>query len=126
MKDVRPTILVVEDEPQIRRFLKASLDAEGYRIVEAGDARRARIDAGMHKPDMALVDLGLPGGDGFLVLERMGAIPRLASIPVIVLTARDPASSEAQAIGLGARRFFQKPVDNDTLLLAIAEALKDA
>jgi len=119
-------ILIVDDDGDIRLGLSVRLRASKYTTVFAADGVSAIAAAQRERPDLILLDLGLPGGDGFLVLERMGAIPRLASIPVIVLTARSPASSEAQAIGLGARRYFQKPVDNDTLLLAIAEALKDA
>src|SRR5437868_2102140 len=59
MTELRPTILIVEDEPDIRRFLRASLDVEGYRVVESGTGRRGSIDAGTHKPDLAIVDLAL-------------------------------------------------------------------
>jgi CheY-like chemotaxis protein len=65
-----------------------------------------------------LLDLGLPAGDGFVVLERLKAIPRLAVIPVIVLTARDPVETRERAMALGAHAFFQKPADNDELVQA--------
>ena len=64
MSEIRASILVVEDEPEIRRFLRASLAAEGYRVVESSTGRRGTIDAGTHKPDLAIVDLGLPDFDG--------------------------------------------------------------
>ena len=119
-------ILIVDDDADIRLGLSVRLRASKYTTVFATDGVEAIAAAQRERPDLILLDLGLPAGDGFLVLERMGAIPRLAGIPIIVLTARDAASSEAKALGLGARQFFQKPVDNDKMMLAIAEALKDA
>ena len=73
MTDVRPTILVVEDEPEIRRFLRTSLGSEGYRVVEAGNGERGAIEAGTQKPDLAIVDLGLPDIDGVEVIRRIRA-----------------------------------------------------
>ena len=67
----RPTILVVEDEPEIRRFLRAAFGVEGYRTVESASGRRGSIDAGTHKPDLAIVDLALPDIDGVEVIRRI-------------------------------------------------------
>ena len=64
MAELRPTILLVEDEPEIRRFLRTSLGSEGFRMVESATGRRGSIDAATHKPDVAIVDLGLPDGNG--------------------------------------------------------------
>ena len=74
MTEPQPTILVVEDEPEIRRFLRSSLGAEGYRVVEAETGERGAIDAGTHKPDLAIVDLGLPDIDGVEVIRRIRAL----------------------------------------------------
>jgi DNA-binding response OmpR family regulator len=115
-------ILIIDDDPDMRLGLGVRLRAGKYATVFAADGATAIAAAQRERPDVILLDLGLPGGDGFLVLERMAAIPRLASIPVIVVTARDPAASEAKALGLGARRFLQKPVDAETLLAAIEAA----
>jgi len=82
-----PTILVVEDEAEIRQFLRSSLGAEGYRVVESPNGRRAELDAGMHKPDLAIVDLGLPDFDGLEVIRR---IREWSPMPIIVLSARRP------------------------------------
>jgi two-component system, OmpR family, KDP operon response regulator KdpE len=71
MPDPRPTILIVEDEPDIRQFLRSAFALEGYRVVEATSGRRAAIDAGTHKPDLAIVDLGLPDIDGVDVIRRI-------------------------------------------------------
>jgi two-component system KDP operon response regulator KdpE len=85
MSEPRPAILVIEDEPEIRRFLRASLAAEGYRVVEAASGERGAIDAGTHKPDMAIVDLGLPDLDGVEVIRRIRA---WSAMPIVVLSAR--------------------------------------
>ena len=74
-------------------------------------------------PDLILLDLGLPGGGGFVVLERMQHMASLACIPVIVVSASDPKTNEKRALDSGAEAFFQKPVDNDQLMKAIQRAL---
>jgi CheY-like chemotaxis protein len=119
-------ILIVDDDPDMRLGLGVRLRASKYATVFAADGVSAIAAAQRERPDAILLDLGLPGGDGFVVLERMAAIPRLASIPVIVVSAHDPASSEEKARQLGARWFLQKPVDDRALLAAIEEAMKDA
>src|SRR6185437_8640689 len=77
--------LLVEDEPEIRRFLRATLAAEGYRVVESPSGRRGSIDAATHKPDLAIVDLGLPDFDGVEVIRR---IREWSAMPILVLSAR--------------------------------------
>jgi DNA-binding response OmpR family regulator len=74
-------------------------------------------------PDMVRLDLGLPGGDGFLVLERLRKMTEFVALPVIVLSARDPAANKERALKAGAVAFFQKPPDNRELLGAIRNAL---
>ena len=81
MTDPRPTLLVVEDEPEIRRFLRAAFGVEGYRVVESSGGRRGAIDAGTHKPDLAIIDLGLPDVDGIEVIRR---IRKWSPMPIIV------------------------------------------
>jgi len=80
----RPTILIVEDEPEIRQFLRLSLGAEGYRVVESSTGRRGTIDAGTHKPDVAIIDLGLPDMDGVEVVRQ---IRSWSPMPIIILSA---------------------------------------
>ena len=123
MKEAHPTILVVEDEPEIRRFLRASFDAEGYRTVEAANARRACIDAGMHKPDMALVDLGLPGGDG---LEVIRSIRSWSAMPILVLSARSHERSKIEALDAGADDYVTKPFGIGELLARVRAGLRHA
>lgn len=123
MKDAHPTILIVEDEPEIRRFLSASLAAEGYRTVEAADARRGCIDAGMHKPDMALVDLGLPGGDG---LDVIRSIREWSAMPILVLSARSHERSKIEALDAGADDYVTKPFAVGELLARVRAGLRHA
>jgi two-component system KDP operon response regulator KdpE len=91
MTDTRPTVLVIDDEPDLRRLLRTSLGAEGYRVVESGSGPRGAIDAGSHKPDAAIVDLGLPGMDGVQVIRH---IRQWSAMPIIVLSARTQEHSK--------------------------------
>lgn len=116
-------ILIVDDDPQLLLGLSPRLKANGYTIVAAGDAIGAIAVARKETPDLIILDLGLPGGDGFLVLERMRALANLASIPVIVLSARDPGDNKQRALEGGAMAYFQKPPDNHEFLASIRQAL---
>src|SRR6185295_5867367 len=103
--------------------LNLRLRANNYDTAFASDAVMALSIAKKESPDLILLDLGLPGGDGFLVLERLRNIGLLASTPVIVVSARDPQTNEKRALDAGAEAFFQKPVDNEELMRAIGRAL---
>jgi len=116
-------ILIIEDDPDMLRGLNVRLRASEYETTFASDAVMALSVAKKERPDLILLDLGLPGGDGFLVLERMKNVGLLASTPVIVISARDPKTNEKRALDAGAEAFFQKPVDNDQLMKAIWRAL---
>jgi two-component system KDP operon response regulator KdpE len=115
------TVLVIEDEPQIRRFLRASFDAEGYRVVESASGRRATIDAASHKPDLAIVDLGLPDVDGIDVIRR---IRQWSSMPVIVLSARTQERTKIEALDAGANDYITKPFGVGELLARVRAALR--
>jgi two-component system KDP operon response regulator KdpE len=119
----RNKILIIEDDPDLRRGLNIRLRASNYDTAFAADAVMALSIAKKEEPDLILLDLGLPGGDGFLVLDRMKNIAALACTPVIVVSARDPKANEQRALAAGAEAFFQKPVDNDQLMKAIQRAL---
>lgn len=117
------TILVVDDDQDLLGAIVIRLRASNYEVISAADAIQATSLARRSQPDLILLDIGLPGGDGFLVLERMKNNQLTAMIPVIVLTGRDPASNRRRAEEAGAFAFFQKPVDNQALLTSISEAL---
>lgn len=115
-------VLVVEDDQDIRQLLHLQLTAAGYETAFARDAATAVSAARKESPDLVLLDLGLPAGDGFVVMERMKALPELEMVPVIVITARDATQGE-RAVGLGARSYFVKPFDFDELLAGIRQTL---
>jgi len=119
-------VMIVDDDAQIRLGLNARLRANGYETVFAEDCIGAISTALRENPDAVLLDIGLPGGDGFLVLKRMQASNKLAHIPVIVLTAREPHENEKRALESGAMAFFQKPVENEDLLASLAGVLGSA
>jgi two-component system KDP operon response regulator KdpE len=121
MTELRPTILVIEDEPEIRRFLRTSLGAEGYRVVEADTGERGAIDAGTHKPDLAIVDLGLPDLDGVEVIRRIRAWSRM---PVVVLSARAREQAKIEALDAGADDYVTKPFGIGELLARVRVALR--
>jgi DNA-binding response OmpR family regulator len=118
-----PKILIVDDDPDLRQALRLRLRANHFDTVNAGDGYSAIAQAYKEQPDLIILDLGLPAGDGFVVLDRLQRDDKLSNIPVIVLTARDPQSSEQQVLHAGASSFFQKPADNAELLEVIRATL---
>ena len=116
-------ILIIDDDQHLLLGLTARLKTNGYAVVWASDAVGAISVARKEAPDLVILDLGLPAGDGFLVLDRMRILSDLVSIPVIVLSARDPADNKRRALEAGAAAYFQKPPDNHEFLMAIRRAL---
>ena len=116
-------IMIVDDDPDLRQALRLRLRANHYDTVNAVDGYSAIAMAYKEHPDMIILDLGLPAGDGYVVLDRLQKDDKLSTIPVIVLTARDPQSSEQRALQAGATAFFQKPADNAELLELIRATL---
>jgi DNA-binding response OmpR family regulator len=117
------TILIVDDDPDVRLGLHVRLKANHYDVVFAVDGMAGIAEARKHSPDLIILDLGLPAGDGFSVLERLKANDSLSLIPVIVVSARDRNANMDRALKAGAKAFLQKPVDNAELLAAIRQAL---
>jgi len=119
-------IMIVDDDPDLRQALRLRLRANKYETVNAVDGYSAIAMAYKERPDLIILDLGLPAGDGFVVLDRLQKDDKLSSIPVIVLTARDPQANERRVLRAGAAAFFQKPADNAELLDVIRASLNQA
>jgi DNA-binding response OmpR family regulator len=119
-------IMIVDDDPDLRQALRLRLRANHYDTVNAVDGYSAIAMAYKERPDLIILDLGLPVGDGFVVLDRLQKDDKLSTIPVIVLTARDPQGNERHALQAGASAFFQKPADNAELLEVIRASLSQA
>jgi DNA-binding response OmpR family regulator len=119
----RTKIMVVDDDADLRQALSLRLRANSFDTVNVCDGYSAIAMAQKEKPDLIILDLGLPAGDGFAVLKNLQHYPALASIPVIVLTARDPETNEKRTLESGAVAFFQKPADNDEFMSVIRASL---
>jgi DNA-binding response OmpR family regulator len=117
-------ILVVDDDPNVRQGLQLRLSANHYDVICAADGVASIAEARKHMPDLVILDLSLPAGDGFSVLERLRANEKLSSIPVIVLSGRDRVGNRDRAIKAGATTFLQKPVSNEQLLAVIRLVLE--
>ena len=116
-------ILIVDDDPDLVLGLTVRLKANGYSVVSAGDATSGLQCNREQKPDLVILDLGLPGNDGFSVLEQMKKSPNGPSPPTIVLSGRNALGNKDRAVQAGAFAFLQKPPDNGVLLSAIRLAL---
>lgn len=119
-------ILIVDDDPDLCQALKLRLRANHYDTIHAVDGYSAIAQAYKERPNLIILDLGLPAGDGFVVLDRLQRDDKLSNIPVVVLTARDPETNEWRALQAGAAAFFQKPADNSELLNVIQATLVQA
>ena len=117
-------ILVVDDDPDVRLGLQLRLNAHHYDTIFAVDGVASIAEARKEMPDLMILDLGLPAGDGFSVLERMKANEKLSSIPVIVLSGRDRVGNRDRALKAGAKTFLQKPIANEKLLAVIRLVLE--
>jgi two-component system KDP operon response regulator KdpE len=118
---MKPLILLVEDDPQIRRFLRAALDAEGYRLLEAVTAEEGSAQAAARQPDLILLDLGLPDRDG---LDVIRGVRKWGKIPILVLSARGQEKDKIAALDLGADDYVAKPFAVGELLARIRAALR--
>jgi two-component system, OmpR family, KDP operon response regulator KdpE len=114
-------ILVIEDEPGIRAVLRVLLEAEGYRVIEAGSVERGEIEARTHKPDLLLVDLGLPDDDGVAVIRR---VRKWSPVPIVVLSARTMESQKVAALDAGADDYVTKPFSAPELLARVRAGLR--
>lgn len=121
MTEAMHRILVVEDDPAIRGVLRALLESQGFRLAEAETARRAEIEARAHKPDLLLVDLGLPDGNGVDVIRQ---VRTWSPVPIIVLSARAAEEQKIAAFDAGADDYVTKPFSAPELLARLRAALR--
>ena len=115
-------VLVVDDEPPIRRFLRTSLAAQGYDIIEAEDGTKALEEVRRRPPDLLVLDLGLPGIDGLEVIRRLRGSG--VALPIIVLSSRVDEAGKVEALDLGADDYVTKPFGVDELLARIRTAMR--
>ncbi|MFM2415331.1 MAG: DNA-binding response regulator in two-component regulatory system with KdpD [Pseudomonadota bacterium] len=123
MSAPEPLLLLVEDEPPMRRFLRASLGAHGFRLLEAETAREGLSMATSHNPELILLDLGLPDGDGLDVTKTLRG---WSEVPIIVLSARGREEDKVAALDAGADDYLTKPFGVSELLARIRVALRHA
>ncbi|WP_395700784.1 response regulator [Aquabacterium sp.] len=119
--ELRARILVVEDEPDIRRFVRMTLESEGHEVFEAPTLQRGLIEAGSRRPDLAVVDLGLPDGDG---VELIRDLRGWSQAPVIVLSARSGETDKVGALDAGADDYLVKPFGAAELLARVRAQLR--
>jgi two-component system, OmpR family, KDP operon response regulator KdpE len=118
-----PLLLLIEDEAQMRRFLRASLHSHGFRLLEAGSAREGMALATSHNPDVILLDMGLPDGDG---IEVTRALRGWSKVPILVLSARGREDDKVLALDAGADDYVTKPFGMNELLARVRVALRHA
>jgi len=119
-------LLLVDDDVDLLKGLGVRLKASGYEVVYAADGVQAVAAARRERPDLILLDIGLPGGDGYVVMERLRTLGSAGPMPIIVISAKDHQTHRERSLKAGASHFFQKPVDNAAVLAAIREILGEA
>jgi two-component system KDP operon response regulator KdpE len=121
MTDIAPIVVLVEDEKQIRRFVRSALEAEGMQVFEADTVRQGLVEAGTRKPDLVILDLGLPDRDG---VEFIRDLRGWSELPVIVLSARSGEADKIAALDAGADDYLTKPFGVGELLARVRAALR--
>ncbi len=119
MTESIPIALLVEDEPQIRRFVRTALEGEGWQIFESETMQRGLIDAGTRKPNLIILDLGLPDGDG---VDFIANVRKWSTMPIIVLSARTNEEDKIRALDMGADDYLTKPFGVGELLARVRAA----
>jgi len=119
--DIAPVALIVEDEPQIRRFVRMALEGEGWQVHQSETLKRGLIDAGTRTPDLIILDLGLPDGDGITLIRDVRS---WSPVPIIVLSARIDEGDKIAALDAGADDYLTKPFGIGELLARVRAALR--
>jgi two-component system KDP operon response regulator KdpE len=123
MSNANPVIVIIEDDSQICRFLRTSLRVQGFQVIEAGTGERGLVEIGTRKPELVILDLGLPGMDGIEVIHK---VREWSSVPIIVLSARSQESNKIAALDAGADDYLTKPFSIGELLARIRVPLRRA
>jgi len=121
MNDITPNIIMVEDEKQIRRFVRSALEAEGCRVFEAETGKQGLVEAGTRKPDLIILDLGLPDMDG---VELIRDLRSWSAIPILILSARTTENEKIVALDAGADDYLTKPFGVGELLARVRALLR--
>ena len=121
MSDPAPVAVLVEDEPQIRRFVRAALEAEGWHVHEADTVKQGLVEAGTRKPDLIVLDLGLPDGSG---VDFIRDVRGWSSVPIVVLSARSGESDKVAALDAGADDYLTKPFGIAELMARVRANLR--
>ena len=116
-------ILIVEDDPVGRQILHRALSNAGYDATLASDAMTALTQTQRANPDLIILDLGLPAGGGYTFLQRVKTFPRLAVIPILVVSGQDRATNEPRALGAGASSYLEKPAPPDVVIAEVKRLL---
>lgn len=121
MVDVLPTVIVIEDESKLRHFVRLALEAEGLQVFEADSLQRGLIETGTRKPDLVVLDLGLPDGDG---IEFIKDLRTWSDIPILVLSARTAESEKVAVLDMGADDYLTKPFGAAELVARVRAHLR--
>jgi len=121
MSEPKPVTVLVEDEPQIRRFVRAALEQEGWQVFEATTVAQGLVECGTRKPDLVVLDLGLPDGDG---LDLIADLRTWSEVPLIVLSARTNEAQKIAALDAGANDYLSKPFGIGELLARVRVATR--
>lgn len=116
-------VLIIDDDADMRRLLALWMTKQDYQTVFAADVIQAIALARQHRPDLILLDLRIPAGNGFIVIERLRALTLTAGIPIIIISADKTPESEMQAVASGVTAYLQKPFAQEALLAAVRSAL---
>lgn len=119
-------ILVVDDEPDIVRAVSMRLKANDYEVITAMDGLQATNTAMKEVPDLIILDIGMPAGNGHVVAKRLRDSAKTCTIPIIYLTARTNQEDYQEAIGLGVAKYIKKPFDPEELLMTINELVRES
>ena len=122
---MRKKVLLIDDDAVLSRLFSVRLRGAGYDVAVACDGVQSISAVRRERPDVILLDIGLPGGDGYTVLKRLKAIVHVSAVPIIVVSGRAAETDAERMLAAGADDYFQKPVDLDCLAARMRELLGD-